>query len=777
MFQRKLRAKNLQRVICVLLVAMLLVGLFPGSAFAGGVVPFNNVIGHVGPNDTFAPWWWLDDDSNTRTVVVGSGTVQGNVAVGFEANISPWNNWRLGIDKIVFTDPDNTIGTFNLTSLFRNLPYLITIENIDYIDITATRWMEHMFRDAVALEDIYGLENWDTSDVLRFSSMFRGTSFTTLDVSTFDMSSALRLDSMFRGMPYLTEIIGLDEWDTSTVLWMSHMFRDATGFTSLDLSNWDTGSVTTFESMFQDASSLEHVDLSDWDTSSATNFISMFRGASALTSLDLSGWDTRNATTMANMFTGANSLRELTLGPNWTAVGNLGLVTPPGPRYTGYWINVGGNQRLTPAGLMTGPAGAGDTWVWEEAFFNVEFNSGPNGTIAPGPVHDVIVRGGDILAENDIPTPIPDTLPAPGYMFVYWESSTGSTYTTEELLDLPIIADRIFTAIFEPSNAIRVTFFLSGGLYGGDTNPVYHYVLPDHQITTARVPVPTRPGWNFLGWRENGTGPLLSRAQVAALTVTESRSFTAQWQWINQGGPEPDLPERQAYLIGTDEGLIRPNANITRAEVATIFFRLVTDEARIAYWMQENPFSDVELYDWFNNAVSTMTNANVFNGLPDGTFAPTQPITRAEMAAVIVRFMDKLSGMNLLENHFNDIAGHWAADYINAAAMNGWVQGPYGLDGAFYPDRYLKRADAAAMINRISDRLQERMADLLPNMVTWPDNEDETAWYYFYIQSATNSYTFERRGLNNAFERWLTLLEPREWTLLERPESEPEDIM
>jgi len=773
---------------------MLLVGLFPGSAFAGGddhdaaryqgIVPLNVVVGHVGPNATFAPWWWYDDDPNTRTVMVGSGTVQGNVAVGFEANISPWNNWRLGIDRIVFTDPDNTIGTFNLTSLFRNLPYLTTIENIDYIDITATRWMEHMFRDASALEDIYGLENWDTSDVLRFSSMFRGTSFTTLDVSTFDMSSALRLDSMFRGMPYLTEIIGLDEWDTSTVLWMSHMFRDADGFTSLDLSNWDTSSVTTFESMFQDASNLESVDLSDWDTSSATNFISMFRGTSALTSLDLSGWDTRSATTMANMFTGANSLRELTLGQNWTAVGNLGLVTPPGPRYTGYWINVGGNQRLTPAALMTGPAGAGDTWIWEEAFFNVEFNSGPNGTIAPGPVHDVIVRGGDTLAENDIPTPIPDTLPAPGYMFVYWESSTGNTYTTEELHDLPIIANRTFTAIFEPSNAIQVTFFLSGGLYGGDTNPVYRYVLPDHQITTARVPVPTRPGWNFLGWREDGTGPLLNHAQVAALTVTGPRHFTAQWQLINQPGPgpgEPDILERQAYLIGVGNAgypvPIQPRANITRAEVATIFFRLVTDEARIEYWIQENPFPDVELYDWFNNAVSTMTNASVFVGLPDGTFAPTQPITRAEMATAIVRFMDKLDGMNLLENHFNDISGHWAASYINVAVVNGWVEGPYGLDGAFYPDRYLTRAEAAAIINRLSGRLQERTEDLLPDMRTWPDNADETAWYYFYIQSATNSYTFEWRGVDNAFERWITIIPPRNWEVLERPDSMPEDIL
>jgi len=172
-----------------------------------------------------------------------------------------------------------------------------------------------------------------------------------------------------------------------------------------------------------------------------------------------------------------------------------------------------------------------------------------------------------------------------------------------------------------------------------------------------------------------------------------------------------------------------------------------------------------------------MTNIGVFKGLPDGTFAPNQTITRAEIVTAIVRFMDQTDGLNLLENRFSDISGHWATGYINTAAVNGWIQGPYGLDDAFYPDKLLTRAEVAAIINRISGRLVERTEDLLPDMRTWPDNADINAWYYFYIQSATNSYTFQWRADDNALEQWVTIIPTRDWAVLERPDSRPEDIL
>jgi len=241
--------------------------------------------------------------------------------------------------------------------------------------------------------------------------------------------------------------------------------------------------------------------------------------------------------------------------------------------------------------------------------------------------------------------------------------------------------------------------------------------------------------------------------------------------------PSPNLPKRQAYLIGVGNGLILPNANITRAEVATIFFRLITDEARAVYWLQDNPFSDVTQQNWFNNAVSTMTNAGILNGFPDGTFAPDRTITRAEMTALIVRFTEGMSSMTLLESHFNDVSGHWAERYINTAAANAWVSATLTLDDAFYPDRPITRAEVATMINQMSGRLIEHAEDLLPDMRTWLDNANVDAWYYLYIQAATNSYRFTWRGIDNTFERWVTIIPPRNWAVLERPDSRPEDIL
>jgi hypothetical protein len=237
---------------------------------------------------------------------------------------------------------------------------------------------------------------------------------------------------------------------------------------------------------------------------------------------------------------------------------------------------------------------------------------------------------------------------------------------------------------------------------------------------------------------------------------------------------------RHAYLIGNDLGLVRPRGNITRAEVATIFFRLISDAERETYWMQTNPFTDVALEQWFNNAVSTTTNMGLFQGVSADTFAPQRNITRGEFAAVLVRHFANGEGVDLasfadLSDQFNDIDGHWANSYINIAAENGWVQGSEGLNGPFNPNQAVTRAEAAAMINRIFGRLQRSVDDLLPDMLTWPDNANVDAWYYLYIQSATNSYAFEWH-VGGVYENWLERITPRGWTVLERPDSRPGDI-
>ncbi|MCL2588394.1 MAG: S-layer homology domain-containing protein, partial [Oscillospiraceae bacterium] len=241
--------------------------------------------------------------------------------------------------------------------------------------------------------------------------------------------------------------------------------------------------------------------------------------------------------------------------------------------------------------------------------------------------------------------------------------------------------------------------------------------------------------------------------------------------------PTDDLPERQAFLIGMPDGTVRPNAGITRAEVATIFFRLISDDTRTASWSQSNPFDDVALNQWFNNAVSTTTNMNLFQGVGDGLFAPGRGITRAELAAVLVRFAGVDTGLFTTDDdQFSDIAGHWAQAYINEAARQGWIEGAQGLGGPFLPNQPITRAETAAMVTRIFARLVYSVDDLLPDRIRFSDLTNQNAWFYLYMASATNSFTYEREA-GEIYLTWVEIIEPRDWRVLERPESQPGDIL
>ena len=219
-----------------------------------------------------------------------------------------------------------------------------------------------------------------------------------------------------------------------------------------------------------------------------------------------------------------------------------------------------------------------------------------------------------------------------------------------------------------------------------------------------------------------------------------------------------------AYVIGRDDGLVHPEEQITRAEMATIIYRMLTDESRAECWSQINDYDDVFSTSWYNNAISTMTRAQVLTGYPDGSFKPNGSITRAEFAAMLSRFFEtQYSGADF----FSDTKGHWAEDLINQAAQNGLIQGY--PDGTYRPNNYITRAEAVTGINRILGRAPEK-DHLLENMVTWPDNKDTAKWYYAGIQEATNSHDFEL-GAGN-IEQWTALLQVRDWTALEQEWSE-----
>jgi len=216
-----------------------------------------------------------------------------------------------------------------------------------------------------------------------------------------------------------------------------------------------------------------------------------------------------------------------------------------------------------------------------------------------------------------------------------------------------------------------------------------------------------------------------------------------------------------AYIVGYPDGNVRPEGKITRAEVATIFFRLLSDEVREMMFCEENDFSDVNKGYWYNNAISTMAAMGIVEGYPDGTFRPDDFITRAEFAAIAARF--ELEG-NPEGNFFNDIGDHWAEELINIAANNGWVDGY--PDGSFCPDKDITRAEAMTMVNRILHRIPEFDTDLLNGMTEWPDNMDKKMWYYLAVQEATNSHDYKRKE-NPIYETWVDLRENRDWTELE----------
>lgn len=216
-----------------------------------------------------------------------------------------------------------------------------------------------------------------------------------------------------------------------------------------------------------------------------------------------------------------------------------------------------------------------------------------------------------------------------------------------------------------------------------------------------------------------------------------------------------------AYVIGYPDGTVHPNGQITRAEVATIFFRLLRDEVRDGAFTTSNSYSDVAYGKWYNNPISTMSALGIITGYPDGTFKPNKPITRAEFAAIAARFDETQSGKSAT---FSDVIGHWAAKEIGIAYYNDWIKGY--PDGTFKPDQNITRAEAMTMINRVLERKPESPADLLTNMNKWTDNMDTSKWYYLDVQEATNSHGYTRKTFN--YELWRQMLPDPDWSRYER---------
>ena len=358
-----------------------------------------------------------------------------------------------------------------------------------------------------------------------------------------------------------------------------------------------------------------------------------------------------------------------------------------------------------------------------------------------------------------------------------WTAETADEYTPVEKDSYAITLKAAHPLMY------TLTYDVTGDLPEGYTAPAKQTLVKGSSYTVAEVPTSvsgSKDGVNgtftFVGWKDKDGKVLSGEQQLTAdLTLHGVWTFTKNSSGGGGGSHKPtvtipdDVPtglngdDHFAYIVGYPNGNVEPNGNITRAEVATIFFRLLTEEVRTANSTQSNSLSDVTRGQWFNHAVSTLSSMGIVKGHNDGTFAPNAPITRAEFAAIAARFDDKNTDTS---SKFTDIASHWAKNEIGIAANKGWINGY--PDGTFRPNQYITRAEAMMLVNRVLNRLPENSSDLLDSMIKWPDNSDASAWYYLAVQEATNSHAYSDKSKGDKYEKWSKLRETRDWIELEK---------
>ena len=262
---------------------------------------------------------------------------------------------------------------------------------------------------------------------------------------------------------------------------------------------------------------------------------------------------------------------------------------------------------------------------------------------------------------------------------------------------------------------------------------------------------PTRESYTFTGWYADKA----LTQKITSVTMNSDKTVYAGWEAT--GVPDKlNGDDHFAYVIGYPDGKVHPEGNISRAETATIFFRLLKSDIRDGNLTADNDFSDVSDGQWHNKAISTMAKLGIVKGRRADRFDPDASITRAEFAAICARFSTKP-----VENSssFSDISDHWTENEIERAAAFGWISGY--PDGTFRPDARITRAEAMTMINRVLCRMPQSESDLLDSMVTWPDNKPSD-WHYLAVQEATNSHDFNRQG--EVGESWTKLTSVPDWT-------------
>ena len=319
----------------------------------------------------------------------------------------------------------------------------------------------------------------------------------------------------------------------------------------------------------------------------------------------------------------------------------------------------------------------------------------------------------------------------------------------------------VYPVVFHYTNTniqkyVQVNTPLEGTWYAKED-----YTMPVRQIIGSSM-YPADPFENDEAYETQDTEKVanpLTHAVIHLYTKEEyvpeqpTSDYLIPGLWLNTN-------DHYSYLIGYSDGTVRPNGKITRAEVATIFFRLLDDDTRAKYWSSENNFSDVSADKWYNNAVSTLSRMGVIGGYADGTFRPDAPISRAEFAKIAVSFTQ--NNGSAVYNYFTDVkTTDWFAPYVTAAKDAGLIEG-YS-DGSFKPESKITRAEACAIVNRTLGRKPSKAHMKISDRIDWPDVQT-TDWFYEAIMEATNSHTCT---MGDRVETWTGKLPQRDWATLE----------
>ena len=366
--------------------------------------------------------------------------------------------------------------------------------------------------------------------------------------------------------------------------------------------------------------------------------------------------------------------------------------------------------------------------------FSVTYTDGIGGTSFADEVTSDLRRG----------TPTPaftgGTPTRSGYTFTGWEPSVAATVTD----------NAVYTAQWakNSSSSHHSTRYTLHYESNGGTTYKDERCSSGTKVTLDKTP--TRESYTFTGWYADKE----LTQKISSIKMTSDKTVYAGWEAT--GVPDKlNGDDHFAYVIGYPDGKVHPKGNISRAETATIFFRLLKADIRDGNLTADNGFSDVANGQWHNKAISTMAKLGIVKGRRADSFDPDASITRAEFAAICARFNTKP-----VENSgsFSDISGHWAENEIERAAAFGWISGY--PDGTFRPDARITRAEAMTMINRVLCRMPQSESDLLDSMVTWPDNKPSD-WHYLAVQEATNSHDFNRQG--EVGESWTKLTSVPDW--------------